>query len=282
MNLYHLKYFCDAVSNQSLVTSAQLNSVTPGAISQAIRKLEDFYQQSLIHHKKNTFQVTPIGKELYQCAIPLLSEFMSLKDKISQGESLEGELSFITQQSIAESLLAPFIKQFKKKYPAIILKMSLANTSLIKEKINSTNIDFAVTLNNVDLKDCSTKILKEGSFTLYQPVKSMQNKNLFLTTEETPEVIEFKKRYKKRFKVEPAIELEINSWGVLKKMAEQGNGTALIPDYLLFGKKNISSIETKMKLSMPSFQILSAHNSARSLSLKAETFLEELFLFLID
>jgi len=282
MNLYHLKYFCDAVNNQSIAVSAQLNSVTPGAVSQAIRKLEDFYQQNLIHHKKNTFQVTPIGKELYQYAIPLLSEFMSLKEKISQGESLAGELSFITQQSIAENLLAPFIKQFKKKYPAINLKMSLANTSLIKEKVHSTNIDFAVTLNNVDLKDCSTTILKEGSFALYQPVKSMQNRNLFLTTEETPEVIEFKKQYKKRFKVEPAIELEINSWGVLKKMAEQGNGTALIPDYLLFGKKNISAIETKMKLSMPSFQILSAHNSARPLSLKAETFLEELFLFLKD
>ncbi len=282
MNLYHLKYFCDAVNNQSIAVSAQLNSVTPGAVSQAIRKLEDFYQQNLIHHKKNTFQVTPIGKELYQYAIPLLSEFMSLKEKISQGESLAGELSFITQQSIAENLLAPFIKQFKKKYPAINLKMSLANTSLIKEKVHSTNIDFAVTLNNVDLKDCSTTILKEGSFALYQPVRSMQKKNLFLTTEETPEVSEFKKLYKKRFKVEPIIDLEINSWSVLKKMAEQGNGTALIPDYLLFGKKNTTHTETNLKLSMPSFQILSAHNSARRLSLKAETFLEELFLFLKD
>lgn len=282
MNLYHLKYFCDAVSNHSVVASAQLNSVTPGAVSQAIKKLEEFYEQSLIHHKKNTFQVTPTGKELYQYASPLLFEFISLKEKISHGESMTGEISFITQQSIAESLLAPFIKHFKKKYPAINLKMSLANTSLVKEKIHSTNIDFAVTLNNVDLKGCSTKILKEGSFALFQPKKSMQKKNLFLTTEETPEVSEFKKLYKKRFKVEPIIDLEVNSWGVLKKMSEQGNGTALVPDYLLFGKNRDSQINAQLQLSLPSFQILAAHNSSRPLSLKAHTFLEDLFLFLKD
>ncbi len=280
MNLYHLKYFCDAVELGSIAKSAQANNITPGAVSQAIIKLEDHFKQNLVLHKKKSFNVTSLGLELYNSSIPLLSDFQHLYNKISEGESMDGEFKFITQQSIAESILSPFLKKFKTKYSKTLPKMILGNTLINKDKLKNKSVDFAITLNNTNYDQVNSESIYKGNFVLYQSKKYKHNPLEFLITAETPEVRNFKNNYRMRFKSSPLVAHEVSSWGLLKRMADEGNGVALIPDYLLTNKEKKNILNLNINLS--SYEILILHPNSRPLSLKSSIFISELKEFLLN
>ena len=95
MNIDHLKYFSDSVELGSLVKSAKMNNVSPGAISQAIKKLEDTFGQALLIHKKNFFEPTEKGLELYHHLEAFLLNYQKIQLEISSEEKMSGELNFM-------------------------------------------------------------------------------------------------------------------------------------------------------------------------------------------
>ena len=129
---------------------------------------------------------------------------------------MEGEFLFITQQSLAEYFLPKTLLRYKKKYPTVIPKLTLGNTSIAKERLESKNVDFSIHLDNVELKNCNTTELCTGKFVLYKGRNFKKRDYQFLVTGETPEFFDFKEKYKKRFKTQPEILMEIKSWGILK------------------------------------------------------------------
>ena len=273
MNIYHLKYFRDAVELDSLAKSAKTNNVSPGAISQAITKLEQLFGQKLLYHQKNSLELTEMGKKLHLKLKPFLQEYESIFSEISTGETMSGEFFFITQQSIAEYILPKTISIFKNKYPAILPRMTLGNTTIAKDRLSDKTVDFAITLDNVDLSGFEKKVIRTGNFVLYKSKKYKLASDYFLVTGETPEVRFFKELYLKKNSRPANISMEISSWGVLKKMANEGNGIALIPDYL------VSKVEEKYILKdikLSKYKIVLAWQKNRDLSKKILSFMEEL------
>ena len=115
MNIDHIKYFCDTVEAGTLAGAAKLNNISPGAISQAIMKLELSLGLELVVHRKRSFELTDKGLEFYRESLILLGQYGLFRKKILSPEKMEGEFFFITQQSIAEYLLPKVLFDYCKK-----------------------------------------------------------------------------------------------------------------------------------------------------------------------
>jgi len=188
----------------------------------------------------------------------LLRDYLLLKNKYLHNNGLDEEFLFITQQSIAESFLAKPITKFAHRYDHITPRMTLGHTTIAKDRLKERSVDFAILLDNVELVGCEQVTIHEGSFVFYQPVN--KNKRQFLITGNTPEVRFLKKTFKNKFSKKPDILMEISSWGVLKKLAKEGQGIALLPDYILSTNERKSIIKNNLGLKLNSY--ISTNNHA--------------------
>ncbi|RMC50039.1 LysR family transcriptional regulator [Lactobacillus sp. ESL0263] len=83
-SLLAYKYFIDVVETQGFTPAAKRNFVSQTAISNAIKNLEDELGVQLIDRSTSHFKVTVAGKNLYNCAVPVLKNYYEFNEKISQ------------------------------------------------------------------------------------------------------------------------------------------------------------------------------------------------------
>ena len=277
MNLFHLQYFCDALEEGSLVESAKKNHVSPGAVSQAIKKLEELFGIELLEHQQRKFRPTKKGLELKFMATALLKDFKKIQERIKpQDDEFKGEVQFATQQSIANSFLPTLLKRFKEDYPQITPSFTLGHTSIVHRLLNEEKINFAITLDNTDLKSFECETLYEGEF-IFVKGKGTDLKELgYLTTGKTEEVKKLEKYYKEKFGVPLSISMRIDSWGVIKNMASQGHGIGFIPDYIFSSEDK--SLLSKIVLDVPksTFKINAVWSKNIPLSKRTKLFLDYL------
>jgi len=273
MNLYHLKYFCDAIKLNSLGESARLNHVSPGAVSQAIGKLEILLDVKLLEHKRRLLKPTQQGLKLFKKGQILLKDFDELKCSLMDNGDISGEITFATQQSIAISFLPRILKKFKNNFSKITPQFKLGTTSFVQESLENGGIDFAITLDNVDIKRSSSMVLYKGKFVFIKKKGLNIQDHSFILTERTREVRKLEKDYLKRFKTKLPISMQINSWGVIKKMVAEGHGVGFIPDYLL--DKRDGKIEiVDLKLPDYFFQIHLVYLNGVSLNKRTKIFID--------
>ncbi len=83
-NLYHLKFFCDAVTYKSISEAAKRNFVTQSAVSQAIGKLETLFGASLIYHNRQKLYVTEEGNVVYDHAKDVFTSLQNTFSKVNE------------------------------------------------------------------------------------------------------------------------------------------------------------------------------------------------------
>ena len=110
-NLYHLKYFVDAVALGSISGAAQKNLVTHPAISRSISALEKLLETPLLEHQKKSFKPTEAGYKLAEQAQILLSaasEFQTFN--LDSGKHQRVELKIGVSRTLTEPYLNPLLQ----------------------------------------------------------------------------------------------------------------------------------------------------------------------------
>jgi DNA-binding transcriptional LysR family regulator len=225
----------DAAQSKSLTTAAHKNKVSSSAISQAIKWLEDWYQVKLMIHGKNKFVLTEKGYSLFTASEKLFFSVDSFDSEVKIIlNPLSQTIKFSMQQSIANSIVSKSIKNFKEKFPDIELKVRIGTSHYCKQLMESENVNYSISIDNVNF-DGHSKKLYDGKFVFISSRDDNRppEKAGFILTEDTKEVLELKKQYFKKNKVEIPVNFSVSSWGVITNLALAGNGIAYIPDYYL-------------------------------------------------
>ena len=237
-NLYHLKYFSDAVTLGSVSAAAQKNYVTHPAISRAISALENHLGTPLLEHRKKTFKVTEAGYLIAEQARILLtvaSEFETLSLKPHTKETIVLKIGI--SRTLSEVYLNPLLLEIKNKFPFSIVQVRFGTTNEIIEAAASGSIDLGVTIGNQNLTTLKQVVIKKGKFLLVESnIKSDINKNWdsksFILTEPRSETEKLKTGYKKQFGNALPTLFEISSWEVIGQQVQKGLGVGLLPDLL--------------------------------------------------
>lgn len=239
ISLYHLKYFQDAALLGGVGAAAKKNHISPSAVSQAIKGLEGHFNVTLLRHKKNRFELTEEGRALLDRSYPMFTAAEKLEEEMEWAKAAySGTFSFATQQSIAHHVLPAFLARLRAKYPGIRPKLRLATTDVVKRWLEQREVDFILSVDNVAYDSFRPLPILSGHYVLAESTKVKREQDAYLIPSGAKEVTIFRREYEEKYGVAPRVVMEIDSWGVIKRLAEQGLGIGLFPDYLLRFEKS--------------------------------------------
>jgi DNA-binding transcriptional LysR family regulator len=235
-NLYHLKYFVDAVALGSISGSAQKNLVTHPAISRSISALEKHLGTPLLEHQKKSFKLTEAGYKVAAQAQILLSaasQFQTLSLDSDKNESVE--LKIGVSRTLSELYLNPLLLNLKADFPNATAKVRFGTTNEIVEAVANRSIDLGLTIGTLNLATLRQTAIKKGQFILVEsgPKKYWSNQfesKPFILTEPRSETEKLKAAYKRQFSRSLPVLFEISSWEVIGQLIQKGLGIGLLPD----------------------------------------------------
>lgn len=275
-NNYYLKYFIDAIELGSLTKSAKKNHVSVAAVSQAIKNLEASFQIEIMIHGKNTLELTSSGKLFFEKSKHMMKDITYYYESIiSQSHTSGGKIFFALNSALATILLPRVLVEMKRKYPEIKIDFKAGYSTSIKHYILEGEVDFGININYIHMKECRTLPLFSGKFICIKKKGSSREQN-FIVTEKGSEVSKFKKSYQKYYNTKPQIEMDVSSWEVIIKMAIQGIGIGIIPDFYLWDlDKTKYSIHT-MPFELPVYDVNIYHLKKKSINLHGERLIQQM------
>lgn len=222
LDLYALKYFLDAVENQSLTRSAEINHVTRSAISQALVRLESWSGQRLITHEKKIFKLTTAGENFYR---KMSQAYAGLKNSLESSGTIQNSIKIGCSASLSEYILIP---QLKKMKSIDGLQIVTGTTGKLDHLLDEGELHISISI-----KDGHTFLKDElpisaGEFYLASRTGQMTDK--LITTESRPEVLALKKSLV-RLKAAPSM-IQVESWSLAAQLALELKMSCLIPDFL--------------------------------------------------
>ena len=124
-----LRVFDRVACHQGVREAADQLSVTPGAVSQQLRKLEDDLGTLLFERRPEGLRLTVAGEQLYQQVRPAMSSLEQAVDALLQADSL---VRVAAPPSLAFHWLTPRLSDFQRHYPQISIELSALDIGLVK------------------------------------------------------------------------------------------------------------------------------------------------------
>ena len=146
LTLHQLKLSVSAAANLSITQTARQYSVSPSAVSQAIKTLEDEFGQTFIQGSGHGVELTATGKDFFKDAKFVLSGIDELyrnygaKPQKSTAEALAIGASHATSAWLVPTLMA----RFKQSHPAVALDLYTGSSAEIEKLLQSSKVDIAL------------------------------------------------------------------------------------------------------------------------------------------
>lgn len=133
MDFKQLQSFAAVVKYQSFTKAAEVLYISQPTISTHIRALEEELQSRLILRTTKDVEITPRGRELYQCA----EKIFMLRDNLIENWKMETEQVIILGASTIPSsyILPEILPGFLKKYPGIQVHIHQGDSQMIINEI---------------------------------------------------------------------------------------------------------------------------------------------------
>lgn len=222
INISAIKYFIDTVELQSLTKAADKNFVSRPAISQSIKRLEDWSGRQLITHDKRIFELTDEGQNLFRL---LKSAYCNFQATLDKGVSTRKSLKLGTSASLIDRFVAPSITKLSHVDK---LNLKIGTTKQLHDFLESEEINIAVSIDSAMRNKKLSKVIYQGNFIVVSPEGKKCNR--FVVTEDRPEVLSFKKSLGRGL---DSNFIKVESWTTGLKIARALNIGCLVPDILL-------------------------------------------------
>ncbi|MBP7796626.1 MAG: LysR family transcriptional regulator [Elusimicrobiales bacterium] len=144
MNIETLKVFKDLIDTQSFTKTAQINYISQSAVSQQIKNLELIFKTRLFIKRKNSFELTDVGKILYKGSNEIIDIYDKTVSRIKDNfdKEIKGEIRISSILSVGIYLLNRYIREFLSKYPLSKISLDYYEWDEVVNKIMEGETDF--------------------------------------------------------------------------------------------------------------------------------------------
>ena len=136
--------FLVVVETGSVTLAARQLNLTQGAISQQIRRLEEYSVGRLFARTGRRVVLTPEGQRL----VPTARQFLAANDKLlaalSQPE-FQGEVRFGSPYDIIGSYAPQILRRFRKAFPSVRVTLICRDSVVLLDDLKSGKVDLALT-----------------------------------------------------------------------------------------------------------------------------------------
>jgi len=141
-----LRLFSDIVEQGSISKAAAKLHIAKSAVSRRLNLLEQRYGARLISREPGSWEVTTMGRELYQRSLDVLMHADEIESDFTEAnQSLAGPLTVSVPREFGLSYLSPFLMAFKARHPEIQLMVDFDDR---KVDLSRDNYDFAVRISS--------------------------------------------------------------------------------------------------------------------------------------
>jgi DNA-binding transcriptional LysR family regulator len=144
LDLNKLKVFYYIYTEKSVIHAAQRLHVTPSAVSQQIKKLEDEIGITLFTRMHKRLVPTGEAEKLITLITPFFHELVGGIQELQSGrEAVSGVLRIGAPVEFGKEYFPRLISTFRKRYPLAKFSLTLGNTEKILDLIKEGRLDFA-------------------------------------------------------------------------------------------------------------------------------------------
>ena len=282
-----LRLFVQIVEQGSITKAADKMNIAKSAVSRRLGLLEDRYATALIHRKPGQWEITDVGKELYQRALGVVSDVDAIEgDFIHAPHRVEGPLSISVAHEFGVTFLSPFLIAFTEQHPDIQLNVTFDNRPV---DLSQDNFDFAIRITPEVVSDTNAKLISlshHGLYTAKSYLKAngtpaaakdlKQHKLLNYGTTKRGEWT-FKETDGSTTKIAFKPAMGSNSGVFLADAARRGMGIVRLPDFVCQPLVDSGDLVPVLKDLRPSkLNIYLMHSESRRFNRRMRLFSEEL------
>lgn len=141
---FRIHTFLSVCRHLNYTRAAEELHITQPAVSQHIAYLEKLYDIRLFFHEGKKVHLTEAGELLLSTATTLKNDELFMVKQMHQTTPLQFPLIFGVTMTIGEFVIATPLAAYLKKHPDTDVKIVLANTSDLLERLRSGEIHFTL------------------------------------------------------------------------------------------------------------------------------------------
>ena len=142
-----LRAFVAVAESGSMTQAAAHLNVTQGAVSQRIKRLEDFLQKQLFERNGKGLETTLEGERLLapaQRLIAMNDEMFSLMT----APEFTGTVRLGVPYDIIMPFIGPILKSFAQEYPRVNVELEMTSSDILLQALAKGDIDLTLTTEN--------------------------------------------------------------------------------------------------------------------------------------
>ncbi len=148
MELRNLITFINVAELGSFTKAAQLLGYSQSTISFQIKQLEDELGCLLFERINHTITLTERGRELVSYAHQIRTLTDEFKESFEEEKECNGHIHIVTPDSVCDEMIKKSYMDFHNKYPAISVKFTTADTSVMFDMLDHNEADVIITLDS--------------------------------------------------------------------------------------------------------------------------------------
>lgn len=170
MNLNQLQIFCTVAEEKSLTKAAKKLHLSQPAVSGQVKVMESVYNLCFFERTNQGVELTPAGELVYRYAQQLLHIHDDMKDALGVMSRDQPCHLTVGSSTVAGGYPLPCsIYVFKERHPQANIKLDVANSATILEKIRTASLDLAIIEGPVNDEDIITKPCADDEMALVVP-----------------------------------------------------------------------------------------------------------------
>jgi DNA-binding transcriptional LysR family regulator len=121
-----VRAFVAVARESSFARAAESLGVSPSALSQAVRGLEDRLGETLLNRTTRSMSLTQAGEALFHRMEPLVTSMTDrLEEARNAGREIRGTVRVHAFRIAAKLYLTPILARFKQAYPQVVMDITL-------------------------------------------------------------------------------------------------------------------------------------------------------------
>ena len=242
MTIIQLTTFLKIAETKNFTTAAEQLGYAQSTVTMQIKQLEDELGCPLFERLGKKIVLTPEGEKLVGYAQKVVQLEREILTEVPSSDEPNGVLNIGVSESLCYSKIPDLLMKYKKKYPAVEIRLKFIMHDTFPEMLRRGSLDIAYTLNpDMDIQDLNRISSKREQLGFYvSPEHPLARKRAVYEAdlEGVPLLISdhdcsFRQMLLDDLadkRILTTIALETSSKEILKQFAARGLGVAFVPD----------------------------------------------------
>lgn len=287
LDLNLIKTFLCVYECKSILLASKKLYISQPAVTSSIKRLEEFLGGKLFVRTPKGVVPTSAGEEFNKSCYHAVKLIDNGIKKFSTYASLDaGQLNIGSSSTIIRKVLLPFIAEFNKKYPNIVISITDANSQKLEEYTKTGLVDLSII--NIPLIDSNAFKIVPFTKTTDCFIASPEFEKDFLTKEEIknyPLLLQKRPSSNRDYFESMCLKnnvffspsFEMSSFGLITDFVSKNSGIAYtVRDFVLddINKGRVKELKTDFIIEPRDIVVITNENTINSFA--TETFINEL------